>query len=802
MSMASTQEKKASLEGIVSRGDLRRLLDGSKYPRRFCPTNFDRELLMVANAAVESCVPTAIVLPLPGTKTPVLLAATMLIASFVRTEKLSSHVALVSKNIGLRRFYDSLFLKGDMLLGEYFPRTVVDAVGVAAEASELPPEALRKRGRLHFVPGAARLTRLRLKRSPSVIVPEGVVVESQACEENDLSLLLDRFGNKVPVVYLTVDPFDPILPTFRKRGAVWAWDAEHMASFAVEEVDDDAICLGAGILASAGSTVFEVASPEKNAALDTALMRLWEDLVEVYKNPFGPGLDATGWAWGAFNGLSQLVVPLEDYDRVAAVSWGTMPLEDAPLKAEAFGRNAVGEAREMWDILADDLEGAVEAARLHNPKPALVSRWIAGCMDENADGVVIVRNRASRKALESFLDEDTITPFGWRHRVSIATLSDVASGRANQKAPQALITGPLTSRHGWMLALPAAERVTVLAHGSWEGDRIVRQVERTCAQLINLARGDIREEAAHALFGTVAGASEISESRSSYVPEVVRSVAPDRKVPPAVASAVWSPFDVKVAQSVGRKDEESVDGMATAPDELSAEPVEVLLLEFEDGQGYFEPNCPVSRLSKGSVEDVATKSLRPGDRIVLVERGARRDLFTLIVKRLEGLPEMATVIMFVQEWHERAREAGQKSGLDSQRILARMGDTSIKHSSTVSSWIRGAVHGPNKAEDIRRFGQAVGDDFLASEWELMGKALRTIRGHRIKMGKMLNSAISGMSPADREDGGYFDRRLGIHYSDLADAVSVHTVTSVAASTVTVSGLQANKLSATEEDTVT
>lgn len=806
MDAARTPETKASLESVVRRGDLRRLPEGGKVPRAFCATGFDRELLEVADAAVESCVPTAIVLPWPGTKTPVLLAASMLVACFVRTQKLQAHVALVSKNIALRRFYDSLYLMRDMPLSEYFPRSVVDASGVAVEASELAPEMLRKRGRLHFVPGADRLSRLRLRRSPSTIVPEGVVIESQACEENELLDLLQRIGGKIPIIYLTVDPFDPALYQFRTSGAVWAWDADHMTSFAAGEIEGEAICTGTGMLAGSGNTVFEVVSPEKDtglgAAPDAALMRLWEDLAEVHGNPFGPGLDATGWAWGAFNGLSGLVTPIEDYDRVARNSWGTHPLEDAPIKAAAFGRNAVGEAREMWDILADDLEDAIKTLRRHNPKPEFVARWVAECVDEGVDGVMVVRNRASRKALGAFLNEHTDTPFGWERQVGIATLSEVTSGRASLRVPEALIAGPLTPRNGWMLALPAAGRVTVLAHGPWEAGRVVRQVERIGVRLTDLARGDVRDEATRALFGTDVRDDMRRSIPACKVPEVVHSVAPSVKVPAAIAGAVWSPFDVKVARFLGRSAGESVGGMTPAghPDEHGDESAEALLVRFEDGAGYFEPNCPVSRLTRGTVEDdVAVKALRPGDRVVLVEGSARRDLFELIVKKLEGLPEMAALVLFVKEWHERAAQAGRERGLDCEQILARMEDTSIKHPATVASWIRGAVHGPNKPEDIRRFGTAVGDEFLASQWEIIGKALKTIRGHRIKMGKMLNQAISGLSAADMENGGYFDRRLGIHYSDLADAVSVHTVVSVAGSTTTVPQLQVNRLAGAEED---
>lgn len=799
--MSTATTKKAGLEGVVSRGKLRRLVAGSKIPRAFRPTGFDRVLLQVADAAVESRVPTAIVLPLPGTNVPVLLAATILVDCFVRAGRLSDHVVVVSRNTGLRRFYDSLFVDKDMPVGEYFPRTVVDADGVASTASDLPPERLRKRGRLHFAIGADRLQRLRLKRSPSILTPSGVVIESQACEGNDLRALLKRFGGRVPLVYLTVDPFDPALKLFRALGAVWAWDGAHISSFVSSEDDGDALCTGSGLLAGAARTAFEVLEPQTGTVLDGVLARLWEDLVEVRRNPFGPDPESTGWAWGTFTGLSQLVVPLDAYDQMATIAWNTASLSAAPGRAAAFSSNAVGEAAELWEILSADLDEAVDAARRDNPKPRLLSRWVVERLEERSPGLLIVRNRAAKRALEVFLEEDTGVPFGWKEAVEVATLAGVASGRESLHVPQVLFAGPLAPWHGWMFALPAARRVSVLAHGPWEARRIVSQVHSVARRLTEVARGEDKQEALRLLFSGHAPGGERRDSEAPEVPVVARSVSSVPKVPAEVADAVWSPFDVKVARSLRSTDENSVVAASSVQEGIASGTAEVLMLTFEDGCGYFEPNCLVSKLKPGGIEDVAAKSLRPGDRVVLVEHGARRDLFGVITKRLEDTPEMALLVLYAQEWRERAREAGRACALDCEQILGRMGGTDIKHPATIAGWIRGTVIGPNKAQDIRRFGAAVGDEFLIREWETVGKAITTIRGHRIKMGQMLNSAISGLSVAEMKDSGYFDRRLGIHFSDLAEAVSVHVVVSVSSTTTTVPQLQANKLVEPKEESI-
>src|SRR5207247_2290592 len=96
-------------------------------------------------------------------------------------------------------------------------------------------------------------------------------------------------------------------------------------------------------------------------------------------------------------------------------------------------------------------------------------------------------------------------------------------------------------------------------------------------------------------------------------------------------------------------------------------------------------------------------------------------------------------------------------------------------------------------EDVRRFGEAVGDQFLAQRWQAIGRALETMRTQRRKWGKMLARVVSGLKPAELEDAGYFDRRLGIHYSDLAETVSMHEVKAVSDSLQPVPYAFANRL---------
>jgi hypothetical protein len=271
-------------------------------------------------------------------------------------------------------------------------------------------------------------------------------------------------------------------------------------------------------------------------------------------------------------------------------------------------------------------------------------------------------------------------------------------------------------------------------------------------------------------------------------------------IPRTTAHVVWEPFELRITDASARPDADA-GGPAGELAEAAAGPIAAFLLRFDDAIGFFEPGHAVSKLEDGEIVDVAAKSLAPGDRVLLVDGGARRDLFDVIVEKLERLPEFEATTLLIREWHERARLAGLDHNLAPDEILRRMGsDAQVTSTQAIVTWIRGKVHGPLHTDDIRLFGHAVGDTFLEQRWEAIGRALSSFRAHRRRVGQMLGKVLDGTNPVELEDAGYFDRRLGIHYSDLTEALSVHTLVTRSTETTLVDGEFANRvLSATEAD---
>lgn len=774
---------RAGMLGVVESGHLRRLIEESKRVRGFRPSEFDRELLRIAQAAVATKVPTALVLPLPGTNTGALLAASMLVAHFAVSKTLTAQVAIATRQLRLRGFYDTLYCQDEQLC-EYFPRTVVGPDGAVADVGERDVELRTRPGRLHFSSELSRFAGV----APKL---HGIVVEAGASVAEDAERFLARFGGRIPLVYLTADPNDPVLPAFAKGGAVWAWDGAWLSALADQGTNLDAICTDVGRLKAAGDLSFVIAAPDQPTPIDRALTRLWEDLAELQHHPGGASHEAVRWMWGAFGALSQLAVPVDTYDRHARVAWKTTTLSEAPAKARAFSRNALStEDREYWEVLALDLEDALNAATQSNPKPAALVKWVRERIEAVEGGVIVVRNVAAREGVAEYLQSRPDVPFGWQDGVRIVTVSEVLGGKTDLGYGHALAVGPVAVDNGVLFAVPSALTMTILGHGPWEAGRIVRQVASVRRSLVGLAHGPTRLEASHRLFGTGVHGREVTP-----IPlRITHSVLTLPPLSQTATDAVWDPFDVNVVKDLGRQDTET-EGPAreapTGPEYVVA----ALRIGFADGHGYFEPDQLVSKVAGADVKfEVAIKALKIGDRVLLVDHGARRGLFDVIAEKLESLPEFAGVVMLIRDWQERARRAGYESGLTHAQILSRMGaQAGVTTPAAVGHWVRGFVFGPDDPEDVRRFGEAVGDQFLAQRWQAIGRALETMRTQRRKWGKMLARVVSGLNPAELDDAGYFDRRLGIHYSDLAETVTMHEVKAVSDSLQPVPYAFANRL---------
>lgn len=763
------------LADVVTEGNLRRDIDGELYD--FRPSGFDIEVLKLANDAINERVPLGLLLPVGGLRVAPVLAASILVQQFMESRRLTAKVAVVSKQLTLRSFYNSFYIT-DQRLADFFPLEIILPNGKLSRLAK--PFS---KGRFRFALNIARLESLGDQY-------EGIIIEAGTGTPEEVDRIISSAGdNNISLIYLTTDPFDPILERIVDKGIVCAWAPEEIAELVKNKDSTDAICADVDVLYHAAETRFKVIGSDKHEDLDNVLSRLWSDLQALQKKsehllPIG-----LRWGWAVFAGLSRLPIPVHYFDRQACSAWRTTTLGDAPVQASEFAQNATVENdRELWQVFAADISDALDAIG-NSVKPDTLSDWVTERCDKGS-GLVVVQNKAVVAAIPEFLDERPGIPLKWREHIRFATFNDLERGRKAWCAESTLFSGPIPWSRAGLLATPATQELVVLTHGPWETGRVIRQIRSTEQRLRDIACGSIRERAIEKL------GSVIPRLRSEYleiVPDIIHTSVKTVRTKSSDQEPIWNPFGVQIARDLGVEDDSDIISDPNVGQDSTGGKTRALVVTLSDGIGFFHPDLLVSRIREGQEQEVAIKSLRSGDRLVLVDNGVRTDLFQLIVNKLEAFPEFAGIVGLVREWQSHASKFVIRGEREYEFILKRMKElgTAINSPATVRNWVYGIVHGPRDAKDIKRFGKVINNDYLVHRWQALGRALKTMRGHRMKIGKMLAKAIQGAIISDSDV--FFDKSLGIHLSELSEAITDHAVVSISDDIVVVPSHVANIL---------
>ncbi len=546
---------------------------------------------------------------------------------------------------------------------------------------------------------------------------------------------------------------------------------------------------------------------------------------------------ALRWVWAVFNTLSMLPIDPARYDLLLPVSpWATR-LTAAPEQARTYARAAPAHLSSPWLRVADALERTLRAGAaapklgrvldwvnavartdpaerlaadplgLHRPplprsptlQTATTSHQAAPAtrpaeepeaLDVTAGrALLITRNRTAAAALAQVLDEHPATPLGWADHVAVVSVSDVLHGRARTDS-HLLLCGPVPRSAAGLLAMPATSTVTVVAAGAFEGNRILAQMKATSTALRSLRTETVTLSAP--TLRVAPHRTDLFGAALSFEAAVGDTLQPMPTHPDAPG---WDPFDADVLALLARLGAERSDDLPAPPVRTDAADIDVETIAVWLGRasspaaGPFRataaeaaqelvllaPDDLVHRRRGDTLAYVAAKSLQPGDVVVLVDAGARAELFATITARLAELPGFSTLTQMMALWRKHAA-AARDTGLTHEQIWKRVHDAGsvITSPGTVGSWIRGQVDGPADSADIGRFAAAVGDRELAANATAIGKAVRAVHSAHRKVGHWLSGQISGAMDRDDPDQ-LVDVNLGVHVTDLLESVSLHPV---------------------------
>jgi hypothetical protein len=775
------------ISGLVLAGILGQM-SGMRH-MSFSLSALDVELLDAVEKGLAARIPTAVVLPLPGAPLPLMLAVEAVLAAVRNRGRLDARVGVASKRLSERQLYDRLAFRGQRFANQV-PRVRITADG---KASVVSAPATDMGGRLFLTGHAQHLVEL----MPTL---EAVVVDQESISANLLDQVMTHRA-QVPVLYTTLNPTDPLLDALRSHGGVvWGYDAQSMLALA-----DHATWPAASLssrstkvpflvpiaqLATVGEARVSVQIPAGGylGDLDSALAQLWTSMATlsrvsqpaVARGDHG-AVCGLRWASGVFNALAALPVTPERYDRYVGVSPYLVTLRTAPTVAREFASNASGVCREAWAQVKGALALAVDAAQ-RQPRTGQILQWLDAEPDDRSRRAVITRNRIAAAALRAALRESPRTRLGWDDRVDVIPLGQLSGAAGDRSYGELCLPGMLPRSRAWLLAAPPTRVLTILAAGPQEGRRLGRAAVAARAAATSVRRETV-EVSAPRLQANVATPFEpedpaaVTIIEADGLPHLIDEDLTAERL-------TWDPFTADVlailADVVGADTVPRVSpGGAAAPDsDRLVGAIAVYVDETWTGERSVlltRPNDLLARRQGTGVQRVAAKALEAGDSVVLVDHGARRDLFEEIAERLAERSEYVTLMALVDLWHERAAAAAE-CGLTHREILARMDGTAITSPGTVGAWIRGAVDGPLNGADVARFSRAVDDKALMSIAAQVAPALATMHRVRRRLGYWLAKKVDA-APLETGDA-IVDAELNVHIADLLESITDHTVVDI------------------------
>ena len=514
--------------------------------------------------------------------------------------------------------------------------------------------------------------------------------------------------------------------------------------------------------------------------------------------------DALSVAWRIQRQLEQLTVPLDLFESESNHYWGIQSIRRLFAGVQRFISELSAGGGTLGQHLSDALslqDQAMDA--IHDSSPPLWEVLSQLCIEDTStdqDRMIVFSSKARKQmfslALLSRLNisEDDLSEL----RVSLSSLAEMKSKPiAHPSAyprPSALLAClPSTRLSANMVPLMFATKLDILVL-PFQSRALAAWVDGLNASLVSsptIAKAVIEARSGHV---SIPAAGEQSDpltlhSGRRFAPSAGHSEAFKGKTSPlppldALSEIRWYMDDYEEQAS-------DHNGWMSQPPDQQEEVWIRNAIEVRVSGGwhglFVEENRLNVVLEGGSgrrTEERFVRSLRTGDRILVIHGQKRQSLYDLMISRVHNHPAMEIHLALINKWQEELAESFRRRrllGWTAEDVLIRMQQqgSSITSTQTIRLWVTGEVLAPEDPKDLPRLARSMDLRFVQEYHARINRAARRIRGlHRglsTRLNGWLREQVASTTDADLE---IFDAELGLSFQDFRDSMTVHTVESV------------------------
>jgi hypothetical protein len=205
-------------------------------------------------------------------------------------------------------------------------------------------------------------------------------------------------------------------------------------------------------------------------------------------------------------------------------------------------------------------------------------------------------------------------------------------------------------------------------------------------------------------------------------------------------------------------------------------------------KGLFAPDYSINlvRMLEGreTILERTVRSVRTGDRLVLVHGQRRQSLYELLLTRVHRHPSLQLHLVLIKTWQEEISASfahwRQTSGKSFGELLAALRDLGSDIQSTLALrfWTEGKVLAPLDSQDLPRVAKVLGMKFTAEHHTRIAKAAERLRAlHRglaVRLNNWLRREAAGGQSHEADDE-VIDAELGLSLRDFKDSLEIVTV---------------------------
>lgn len=514
--------------------------------------------------------------------------------------------------------------------------------------------------------------------------------------------------------------------------------------------------------------------------------------------------DALGVTWRIQRQLEQLSVPLDLFESETNNYWGVQPIRRLFAGAQRFISELGPTNRSIAEYLSDALlfhEQVIDI--FHDSGPPIWNALNQLCIEDLAtDGKrLIVFSSKARKQMFSLallsrynLSEDDLVEIG----VSLSSLTEIKKASTNfldnvgSSSSALLASLPSTRLSTSMTPLMSLQALDVLVLPFQIGS-FSRWVEYLKTALITspaTAKDVIEARAGRAPSHTMPQDSSpltLGSGRRVLIEtgQVLNTKGKRPSLPALDVSTEigWYMDDADEQEPV----HESVGDSQTQHAEVWTS--EAIKISLTGGwHGFFSSddklNVVLEYGTERRTDERFVRSLRVGDRILVVHGQRRQSIYDLVISRVHNHPAMEIHLALISKWQEELAEsfrARQMGGWTAEDVLSNIQEqgSQITSVQTIRLWISGQVLAPEDPTDLLRLANSMDMRFVKQYHSRISTAAKRIRGLHISLSNRLNrwlkEQVTNTTASDFE---IFDDELDLSFQDFRDSLEIHTVESV------------------------